>query len=77
MTSANIGEPFKFLTISLKSLEEFVGPLKNSSPGHDDFSTSVLKDFFQLMGPVILRRCNKTLKDGIFPDILGKQKKNH
>ena len=35
MSSANVGEPFKFSTARLESLEAIVGSLKNSSPGHD------------------------------------------
>ena len=74
MSSANVGEPFKFSTVSLESLEAVVGSLKNSSPGHDEIPSSILKEFFHLLGPVMLKICNKSLEQGIFPDSLKKAK---
>ena len=43
MSSANVGEPLRFSTVSLESLEAIVGSLKISSPGHDEIPNSILK----------------------------------
>ena len=43
ISSAEASEPFKFLTVSLESLETIVGSLKNSSPGHDEIPCSLVK----------------------------------
>ena len=53
MSSANAGEPFRFSTVRLESLETIVGSLNNSSPGHDEIPFSILKDFFHLLDPVL------------------------
>ena len=37
MSSANVGEPFRFSTVSLESLKAIVGSLKNSLPGHNAY----------------------------------------
>ena len=36
MSSANVGMCYKFLKVSLESLETIVGSLKNLSPGHNE-----------------------------------------
>ena len=72
MSSANVGEPFKLSTVSLDSLESLVGSLKNSPPGHDENPNWILKEFFHLLGTVMLKTCNKSLEQGIFPDSLKK-----
>ena len=46
MSSANVGAPFKFSTVSLESLKAIVGSLKNSSPGHNEIPISILRVFF-------------------------------
>ena len=68
MSSANVGEHFKFSTVGLESLEAIVGSLKNSSSGHDEIPISIIKEYFHLLGPVMLKICNKILEQGIFPD---------
>ena len=77
MSSASGSEPFKFSTVSLETLESIVGSLKKSSPGHDGILISIGKDFFQLLGPVMLKICNKSLELGIFPDSLRNCKTIH
>ena len=72
MCSANVGEPFKFLTVSLESLGTIVVSLKNSSPGHDEIFISIQKEFIHLLSPVMVQICNKSVKQGIFPDIKKK-----
>ena len=74
MSSTHVGEPFKFSTFSLESLEAIVGSLKSSSPGHDEIPISFVKEFFHLLGPVMLKFCNKSLGQGTFPDSLKKAK---
>ena len=65
---------FRFTTVSLEPLKVIVGSLKNSSPGHDEIPNSILKKFFHLLCPVMLKICNKSLEQGIFPDSLKKAK---
>ena len=60
MSSANASEPFRFSTVSLDFLEAIVGSLKKSSPGHDEIPISILKELLHLLGPVMLKICNKT-----------------
>ena len=72
LSSANAVEPFKFSIVSLDSLEAIVGSLKSSSPGYDEIPVSILKGFFHFLGPVILKICNKSLEQGIFPESLKK-----
>ena len=43
MSSANVGELFKFLTVSLETLDAIVGSLKNSSTGHEEIPISIVK----------------------------------
>ena len=74
MTSEIVGEPFKFSTVSLESLEAFVYLLKKSSPSHDEIPISILKELFLILGPVILKICNKSLEQRIFPDRLTQAK---
>ena len=74
MSSANVSEPFKFSTVSLESLKAIVGWLKKSSPGYDEIPNSILKQFFLLLDLVMLKICNKSLDQGIFPDSLKKAK---
>ena len=52
--SANVEEPFMFTTGSLESIETTVGSLKFSTPGHNKIHISILKDFFHLLGAVML-----------------------
>ena len=68
MSIANAGEPFKFSTVSLESLETIVRSLRSSSPDHDEIPIPTLKESFHLLGPVMLKTCNKNLEQGIFPD---------
>ena len=74
MSSANVVEPFRFLTVSLESLEAIVRSLKKSSPGHDEIPISILKQLFHLLGSVMLKNFNKNLEQGIFPDSLKNAK---
>ena len=69
MSSVNESAPFKLSTVSLESLETMVGSLNNSSPGHDEIPTSILKAFFYLLGPIMLQMGNKSLEQGIFPRV--------
>ena len=55
MNSANMGESFMFSTVSLESLEAIVGSLKSSSPGLIEIPISTLKEFFYLLGHVMLK----------------------
>ena len=70
MSSDNLGEHFKFSTVNLESVEAIVDSLKNSSPGHNEIHISISKEFFLLLGPVMLKNCNKSLEQGKFPDSL-------
>ena len=54
MSSANVGESFKFSTVSLECLETIVGLFKIPLPGHDEISISNLEEFFHFLGPVML-----------------------
>ena len=74
MSSDIVGEPFKFSTVSLEHIKEIVGSLKKSSPGNDEIPISFLKEFFLILGPVMLKFCNKSLGQGTFPDSLKKAK---
>ena len=67
MSSAIVNEPIKFSTVSLEYIEAIVGLLRNSSPGHDEIPTSILKEFFHLLGPVMLKICKKKPRTGILP----------
>ena len=58
MSSVNVGEPFKFSTVSLESFE----------------AISFLKEFFHLQGPVMLKICNKSFEQRIYPDNLKNAK---
>ena len=46
MSTANVGEPFKFSTVSLESLEAIVGSLKISTPGPDECIKSLDQEIF-------------------------------
>ena len=43
-------------------------------PGHDEIPNSILKEFFRLLGPAMLKICNKSLEHEIFPESLKKAK---
>ena len=58
MSSANVGEPFRFSTVSLESVEATVRSLKSYLPGHDEIPISIPKKLFRSLGPVMLRICN-------------------
>ena len=45
MSSDNVDEPFKFMTISLESLEAIAGSIKKSSPSHDEIPISIVIQF--------------------------------
>ena len=61
---------FHFQKISLDQLEKITKSLNNSAPGFDDLPVQVFKNNFELLGPVILEICNKSLRDGVFPSQL-------
>ena len=63
ISNANVGEPFKFPTVSFESLETIFGSLKKSValPWWNPY---FLKKSFHLLGPVLLQICDEISKRG-------------
>ena len=70
--STNATEQFRFSHINLQELETVIKSQKNSSPGHDEIPITILKEFFDILGPVMLKICNLSLEQGVFPQSLKK-----
>ena len=56
MSSADVGESFKFSAVSLEACEAIVCWLKISSLDNDEIPISILKEFFHSLRPVMLQQ---------------------
>ena len=56
--------------VTEQEIYKIVSSLKNSSPGYDNLSPSILRLSLPLICPLLTHICNLSLSEGIFPDEL-------
>ena len=56
--------------VTEQEIYKIVSSLKNSSPGYDNLSPSILQLSLPLICPLLTHICNLSLSEGIFPDEL-------
>ena len=61
---------FNFCKISMSTSSNIVMSLKLSSAGIDDFPMTAYQKHFDVLGPIMLKICNRALTEEIFPDKL-------
>ena len=54
--------------VTEQEIYKIVSSLKNSSPGYDNLSPSILQLSLSLICPLLTHICNLSLSEGIFPD---------
>ena len=71
---ANSSILFSFEMVDAPYLERIIRSIKEASPGYDEIPISVFRENFQMMSEVMVRICNLSLQQGIFPNSLKRAK---